>query len=96
VEPGEHPAQAAVRETREETSLKVEAGSLVDVYFYDDDPRGSGILIVYGCHVTGGTLTDTSEAMNGTYFRPDEVPGDLAGGGHDQAIRAWQERRRKS
>ena len=89
-EADESPGQTVVREVQEETGLQVEVESLVDVYFFDDDPRGNGILIVYQCRVTGGDLIESSEAVDPTFFPWDGVPENLAGGGHDQAIRAWQ------
>ncbi|MFX0114549.1 MAG: NUDIX domain-containing protein [Candidatus Hodarchaeota archaeon] len=47
VEIDEHPSQAVVREVKEETGLDVTMESLINIYFFDDDPRGNGILIVY-------------------------------------------------
>lgn len=90
VEADEAPAQATIREVREETGLRVAVDQLADVYFFDDDPRGNGILIVYRCRVIGGTLTASTEATNPTFFTRDGLPAELAGGGHDRAIRAWQ------
>lgn len=91
-EADESPAQTVVREVREETGLQAAADRLVDVYFFDDDPRGNGILIVYACRVTGGELAESPEGANPTFFAPDDLPVALAGGGHDLAIRAWQNR----
>jgi len=90
-EADESPVQTVVREAHEETGLQVEVEGLVDVYFFDDDPRGNGILIVYRCRVTGGDLRSSCEAVKPTFFPRDGVPENLAGGGHDQAVRAWQE-----
>ena len=90
VEADESPIQAALRETCEETGLQVEVVALENIYFFDDDPRGNGILIVYRCRVVGGELSESAEGVNPTYWSRAQVPALLAGGGHDQAIRAWQ------
>ena len=90
VEVDESPAQAAVREGYEETGLRLEAVAVEDVCFFDDDPRGNGILIVYRCRVVGGELGAGQEAARAAYFAPGDVPERLAGGGHNQAIRGWQ------
>ena len=89
-EADEHPAQTAVREAREETGLEVEVTRLEDIYFFDGDPRGNGLLILYRCRVIGGALSGSTEGVNPTYFPRDRIPEPLSGGGHDQAIRAWQ------
>ena len=91
VEVDETPAQAAVREVREETGLQVEVVALENVYSYTDDPRGNGVFIVYRCRVIGGALSESPEGMNLTYVARDQIPDKLAGGGHDQAILAWQQ-----
>ena len=90
VEVDETPAQAAVREVREETGLQVEVVALENVYSYTDDPRGNGVFIVYRCRVIGGALSESPEGINLTYVARDQIPDKLAGGGHDQAILAWQ------
>ena len=90
----ESPHQTVVREVYEETGLWVGVEGLIDVYFFADDPRGNGILIVYKCRSVGGVLTATGEAANPTFFAASEIPQNLAGGGHDQAIHAWQSSRR--
>jgi ADP-ribose pyrophosphatase YjhB (NUDIX family) len=95
----EPPSVAAARETREETGLQVQVGRLVDVYFFDDDPRGNGLLVVYqadvigkdrGCDA-GGPDADREIAASG-FFPGDDLPAPLCGGGHDQAISAWRDR----
>lgn len=90
VEVDEAPADAVLREVREETGLEVEVDGLTGVHFFGDDPRGNGILIVYRCREAGGRLAATAEGATPTWFAPAEVPPDLAGGGHDQAVRAWR------
>ena len=91
VEIDEEPSETAVRETEEETGLQVEVGELVGLYFFDDDPRGNGLLIVYRCKVVGGEMRETAEGREGTFFSREALPDDLAGGGHDRAIREWGE-----
>lgn len=89
-EADENPTQTVAREVYEETGLQIEVGSLIDVYFFDDDPRGNGILIVYRCRIVDGELTESSEGTNPTFFASDQIPEKLAGGGHNQAVLAWQ------
>jgi 8-oxo-dGTP diphosphatase len=89
VEADESPERAIIREVAEETGLQVEVKKLLDVFFFSDDPRGNGILIVYECTQAGGDLSESSEAVLPTYFPSDAIPGELAGGGHGQAIEAW-------
>jgi 8-oxo-dGTP diphosphatase len=91
VEIDENPAQAVVREVYEETGLQVEIDQLVNVYFFDDDPRGNGILIAYQCHIVGGEPAESAEGTSPTFFARDQIPEELAGGGHREAILAWQE-----
>jgi len=92
VESDESPLEAVVRETYEETGLRVEVEGLVDVYFFADDPRGNGLLIVYECRPVGGELRASQEAINPTFFAARAIPENLAGGGHNQAVRAWKKR----
>lgn len=89
VDADESPRQALIREVREETGLHADIISLRDAYFFDDDPRGNGILIAYRCGITDGELSESSEGKNPTYFASHQIPDKLAGGGHDLAISAW-------
>jgi 8-oxo-dGTP diphosphatase len=92
-EAGEPPAVTAARETAEETGLQVQVGRLVDAYFFDDDPRGDGLLLVYEADIVAGELqSDGHEAVVARFFLPQHLPQALCGGGHDRAVRAWQAR----
>ena len=91
VEIDENPIQAVIREVEEETRLNIEPSGIKDIYFFTDDPRGNGILIVYQCKIRGGKLTESIEASSPSYFRRNDIPERLAGGGHNQAIKAWKE-----
>ncbi|MFC2029532.1 NUDIX domain-containing protein [Chloroflexota bacterium] len=92
-ESDEAPAITAEREATEETGLRVRAGRLRGAHFFDDDPRGNGVLFVYDAQVEGGELRcDGLEAQAARYFSPEAVPKALCGGGHDKAIAAWRRR----
>jgi ADP-ribose pyrophosphatase YjhB (NUDIX family) len=90
-EADEPPPLAAAREAAEETGLRVRIGRLADMCYFDDDARGAGLLLVYEAVVEGGELrVDGREAVTAGYFSPGHLPRPLCGGGHDQAISAWQ------
>jgi len=92
-EADEPPPIAAAREAAEETGLQVQAGRLADVYYFDDDPRGNGLLLVYEAEVMGGELRSDSwnpETTAAGFYPPDRLPEPLCGGGHDRAIEAWR------
>ena len=89
----EPPEVGAVRETEEECGLIVEIQNLTGAYFFDDDPRGNGVLLAYRCRVSSGTPHATSEATETQFFARGSLPDRLAGSGQDQAILAWQNQR---
>lgn len=89
VECDEEPSSAAVREVFEETGLNVRVLGLRDVYYYGDDPRGSGVLILYNCQVVGGKLALSSESIELQYFGVHDLPGNIASIAHERAIAAW-------
>jgi ADP-ribose pyrophosphatase YjhB (NUDIX family) len=83
----------AAREAQEETGLEVRIKCLGTVYYFEDDPRGNGLLMVYDATVTAGEIrTDGREIATAGFFAPDDLPAPLCRGGHDQAIREWQAR----
>ena len=86
----EHPSHTVIREAQEETGLQVRVASLHDIYLFTDDPRGNGLLIVYTCHILGGELTESHEGGHLRFFSRHDLPSNLAGGGHNQAILAWK------
>jgi ADP-ribose pyrophosphatase YjhB (NUDIX family) len=89
VEADENPEDAAAREVKEETGLTVSVTGLAGAFFFDDHPRGAGIFLVYRCRSLDGRPVATLEATTVSYFGPDEVPDELAGGGHRAAIQDW-------
>jgi ADP-ribose pyrophosphatase YjhB (NUDIX family) len=90
IEHAESPAEAAARETLEETGLVVEVGPLVGVYPYVE--RGgarSGIVIAYRGRVAGGAPVAGDDAAEVAFFGPAELPEEIAFDTHRAALRDW-------
>jgi ADP-ribose pyrophosphatase YjhB (NUDIX family) len=68
----------------------------VDLYYFDDDPRGNGLLLVYEASVegrgpdSGRWQPESPETSAASFFLPENLPQPLCGGGHDRAIEAWR------
>lgn len=73
VEVDEVPSHAAERETKEECGLVVRAEKLAGVYFYDDDSRGNGVVIIYDASVQSGTLRTSDETSDVRFFALEEL-----------------------
>lgn len=78
VEEGESLAEAAIRETKEETGIDVELTRLIGVY-----SRLGGLpdvhVVLYEGRPIGGELTlQPGETIDVRYFAIDEIPYDLA------------------
>jgi ADP-ribose pyrophosphatase YjhB (NUDIX family) len=83
---GETVTDAAMRETWEETGLKVDLTGLVGVYTYP----GAPVIIVYRARVLSGTLTACSENDLLEWLIPAEIPWDrLAFPSTRDALRDW-------
>ncbi len=88
VEDGESMAQAAVRETLEETGLHVELSYLIGLYHRLHSWNGRGIhASCFAARSVGGQLQgQVDEVLELRYFAPDEIPSALLSG-HGQRIR---------
>jgi 8-oxo-dGTP pyrophosphatase MutT (NUDIX family) len=81
IEPGEHPADAAVRETWEETGLNVEITAILGVYGgpdlivdYPNGDQAAYIGTIFRARITGGTMRpDGSEILDVRYFMREEL-----------------------
>ena len=73
VDRGESTAEAAVRETREESGLEVVTRSLLGVYSYSGSPN---VIIVYVAEVAGGALTAGDESTEAGTFPLSRIPWD--------------------
>jgi ADP-ribose pyrophosphatase YjhB (NUDIX family) len=85
----EPPEATAVREAREEIGLDVMLGPILGVYYYDDDPRGPGILICYLATIADEAVPlagDEASAIG--FFAPDALP-PLSAPIHRRVIEDW-------
>ena len=82
VEPGESPAAAAVRETREEIGADIELIRLLDVLggreyevSYPNGDRAAYVTAVYEARIVAGSpAPDDGELSELGWFTPDELP----------------------
>jgi 8-oxo-dGTP diphosphatase len=82
VDPGEEPAEAAVREAFEETGLHVEPIKLVGLFGgkgqivqYPNGDRTAYVSATFECRVIGGEIIPISdETLDVRWFAPDELP----------------------
>jgi len=70
----EDPAQAAVRECREETGLVAEVEGLFDLLTGREHSRGSDIFLVYRVHILSGELRAADDADGADWFPLDNLP----------------------
>jgi len=78
VNEGETLAQAAIRETREETGLEVELVRLVGVYSRPRWTNESPHVLLFAARPVGGVLRpNPSEVLEARYFGAQEIPTDL-------------------
>jgi 8-oxo-dGTP diphosphatase len=89
VDDGESLAQAAIRETREETGLEVELTRLVGVYSRPHWRNGGDHSTLFAAQPIGGNLqTVTDETLDARYFDPDELPDALGWWHHERVLDA--------
>ncbi|MFQ5613365.1 MAG: NUDIX domain-containing protein, partial [Anaerolineae bacterium] len=93
VEIDESPAEAAVRECKEETNLDVELVGKPDIYHYFHEGRGGGILILYRARVIGGQPRPGDDVNQVCFFEPDSLPASerIAFLSNRTALALWQE-----
>ena len=83
---GETVTDGAMRETFEETGLKVDLTGLLNVYTYP----GAPVIVVYKARVIGGTLTTCDENDALEWVAPERIPWDeLAFQSTREALREW-------
>lgn len=87
LEADETAIQGAVRETLEETRLRVEPTHIVGVY---SRPHAAVVVVAYAARILGGQMSPTSEALEVRAFAVDDIPWPgLAFNTTLWAIRDW-------
>ncbi|WP_333769088.1 NUDIX hydrolase [Streptomyces sp. IBSBF 2435] len=99
-DPGEQPAEAAVREIEEETGVAAIVERVLSVFtnepvVYGNGDRAQYVDIVLRCRAVGGEArVNDDESLDVRWFAPDELPplGPIARGRIELALRddpAW-------
>ena len=66
--------RCCVRETREETGLRVEVVELRGVYSKPNrDPRGHNVTVLFSCRLISGKVTGGDDASDARWFEPREL-----------------------
>lgn len=71
VKSGELPNEAAIRETREETGLKIKIKELIGIY---GKTKRDEIVFLFRGKIKGGELKTTSEADQHKFFKINKLP----------------------
>jgi ADP-ribose pyrophosphatase YjhB (NUDIX family) len=88
----ETPKEAAIREFKEETGLNVDLIGLIDVFYYDTDFRGPGIMVLYQGEVVGGVPRPMDDAVEIGFFAANELPEEeIAFRSHRIALKRWKQ-----
>ncbi|MFP5316527.1 MAG: NUDIX hydrolase [Actinomycetes bacterium] len=80
VDPGEHPAQAIVREVQEETGVSVEVEHLVSIdvvgpVTFPNSDVCRFLSLVFRCrYLSGEARVNDDESMDVRWFSPDDLP----------------------
>lgn len=86
VEADESPEQAAVRETAEETGLRVRIRSLQSVYGSCNPEQSCVVLIVCRVDFLDSTLAAGDDAQEVRFFPLEELPENIAFSNHRMAL----------
>lgn len=84
----EEPAQAVVREVKEEVGLEAQIEGFLDAYRIGDDPRGANIDIVFVGSAIGDPRIEKETFSEFAYFAPGELPEKIAYN-HRGIIEKW-------
>jgi len=88
-EGGETPEDTAIRETEEETGLRVALERLLVAEAFYDGANPAGVILLYAAHVLHGKLQPRDDALEARFFAPNEVPEQIAFRQHRRAIAHW-------
>jgi 8-oxo-dGTP diphosphatase len=80
IDQDESPADAAIRETNEETGYEVKIDRLIGKYWNPRTRRGGNLQHVYEAHVTGGTpIQNGPETVAVGFFPVERLPSPILG-----------------
>jgi ADP-ribose pyrophosphatase YjhB (NUDIX family) len=74
IEPNETPADAAIREAKEEIGVQIEIIRLLGVY---TKPKNNDIVFTFLAKITNGLPTLSNEADDVRYFSIDKLPPNI-------------------
>ncbi len=74
IEMGETPLDTLIRETKEETGLKIQPGKIIDAQAKIGGYHGDVIIIGYQAKIVGGELAPGDDAEEAKFFHIDEMP----------------------
>jgi 8-oxo-dGTP diphosphatase len=77
VEDGENVAEAAIRETKEETGLTVKLIRFVGIYSRPADVPSGHAVVFSAVPVSGELQTQPGETLEVQYFKTDDLPNEL-------------------
>jgi 8-oxo-dGTP diphosphatase len=89
MEYGESPEACAIRETYEETNLKIRLSGLFGVYSDHDDPRTYAILVVYLADIIEGEPKPGDDAQEISFFKQEEIPSNIAFAAQRQVLKDY-------
>lgn len=93
LEVGESPEECLVREIREELSLDVEVGPLIDAFVYEVLPGTRVLVLIYGCFAEDlRRLSHSAEHSAVGLFGLDELEGIDLPRGYERSVRTWSRR----
>jgi ADP-ribose pyrophosphatase YjhB (NUDIX family) len=90
LEPWELPADAAVREIREETGLEVRASQLLTVVIDTYAERDYTLNLYYLAEIVGGAPRPADDLAELRWFGPDELPTNLAFAHCSKVLAEWR------
>jgi 8-oxo-dGTP diphosphatase len=90
LEPWELPAEAAVREVREETGLDVRIQNLLTIVVDTYAQREYTLNLYYLTQIVGGVLQPADDLADVRWFGPDELPDNMAFAHCLEVLDAWR------
>jgi len=88
---GENPKETAEREVFEETNLRVQIQSLLEIYHNPEavENGGASIFILYTARLEGGEIEAGDDASQAAFFDPGELP-EIAFASTRDVINRWK------